>query len=201
LVGENELFDLNKDPGQENNIAKDYPEVLNSMRAFYENWWEEVEPAINRFVPVIIGSEKENPVFLNSDNWVNGAVNSQWNIARVTGPPEGGVCHLHILHEGTYRIELSRWPFHLQRNMVLPGPSTAVGGTLLRTGEGVPVEYGCFSVNEGEPAIVTKDSPDAVKISYETYLKSGDTTFQAWFKDKNGKNLCGAYYVKMERLF
>ncbi len=201
LVGENELYDLSEDPAQENNIAEDFPEVLNKMREFYESWWANIQPEINHFVPVIIGSEKENPVFLNSDNWVSEAVNSQWNIARALGPPQGGVCHIHVLQEGKYRIELSRWPFHLKRNMVLPGPSTAVGGTMLRTGEEIPVEYGCFSVDGSEPVIVKKDSPDAVKISYETYLQSGDITFQGWFKDKNGKNLCGAYYVKMERLF
>jgi arylsulfatase len=201
LVGENELYDLSEDPAQENNVVENFPEVLNKMRAFYENWWANVEPELNRFVPVIIGSEKENPVFLNSDNWVSGAVNSQWNIANATGPSDGGVCHIHVLQEGKYRIELSRWPFHLKRNMALPGPPTAVGGTMLRTGEEVPVEYGCFSVDSKKPAIVKKESSDAVKISFETYLQAGDMTFQGWFKDKNRKNLCGAYYVKMERLF
>ena len=200
LVGENELYNLSDDPAQENNIAKDFPYVLNIMKTFYENWWANIEPEINRLVPVIIGSEKENPVFLNSDNWEFGAVNSQWNIANTTGPPEGGVCHIEVLHEGKYRIELSRWPFHLQRSMVLPGPSTTVGGTILPTGKGVPVEYGCFSVNGKEPVTVKKNTPDAIKISYETYLQSGEMTFQGWFKDKNGNNLCGAYYVKIERL-
>lgn len=201
LVGEHELYNLINDPAQENNIAKQFPDVFNKMKAFYENWWTSVEHEINRIVPVIVGSEKENPVFLNSDNWVFGAVNSQWNIANATGPPNGGICHIEVLHEGKYRIELSRWPFHLQRNMVLPGPSTTVGGTTLRTGKGVPIEYGCFSVNGNEPVIVKKNTPDAIKISYETYLKPGEITFQGWFKDKNLNDLCGAYYVKIERLF
>jgi len=198
LVGENELYDLSEDPAQENNIAEDFPEVVNKMRAFYENWWANVEPEI---IPVIIGSEKENPVFLNSDNWVDGAVNTQWKVAQAGGNPQGGTSYIQVAKDGKYKIELSRWPFHLQRNLVLPGPSTAVGGTLLRTGKAVPVEYGCFSINGSEPFVVEKNSPNAVKISYETYLKSGDITFRGWFKDKNKKNLCGAYYIKMEKLF
>lgn len=201
LVGEHELYNLVNDPAQENNVATDFPHVLDKMTSFYENWWANIEPEINRFVPVIIGSEKENPVFLNSDNWEFKAVNSQWNIANAMGPAKGGVCHIQVLHEGKYRIELSRWPFHLKRNMILSGPSISVGGTMLPTGKGVPIEYGCFLVNGGEPIIVKKDTPDAIKISYETYLRSGETTFQGWFKDKNKENVCGAYYVKIERVF
>lgn len=200
LVGENELYNLSDDPAQESNIAKNFPSVLNKMKTFYENWWENAEPEINKLVPVIIGSEKENPIFFNSDNWEFEAVNSQWNIANAIGPTEGGTCHIEVLHEGKYRIELSRWPFHLQRSMVLPGPSVTVGGTIIPKGKGVPVEYGCFSVNGKEPVIVRKNAPNAIKISYETYLQSGEITFQGWFKDKNGSNLCGAYYVKIERL-
>lgn len=199
LVGENELYDLDKDPAQENNIAKDYPEVIDKMRAFYESWWKNVKPEINQFVPVIIGSEKENPVFLNSDNWVSGAVNSQWNIANASGPPEGGTCHLRILHEGKYSIALSRWPFHLGRSLTSSGPKTSVGGTEIRTGKALPVHFGCVSLNNGDP-VIAESMPGANEIVFEMELPAGDCTFQAWFKSEEGEDLCGAYYVKAERL-
>lgn len=200
LVGKGELYNINKDPGQKNDVAENYPEIMDKMQAFYEDWWKGVETGINEIIPIVVGSEMENPVIFNSANWVDGAVNTQWKVAQAGGNPKGGTSYIQIAIDGKYKIELSRWPFHLQRNLVLPGPSTAVGGTLLHTGNAVPAVYGCFSINGGEPVVVEKNSPNAVKISYETYLKSGDITFQGWFKDKSGINLCGAYYIKMERL-
>ena len=197
LVGENELYDLSNDPGQERNIASEHPETLNIMKEFYESWWTKTEPGINQFVPVIIGSAYENPVIINSTNWEIAAVNTQWAVALAAGDPKGSVSHIHVSQQGNYRVELSRWPFHLNREITKAGPENSVGGTKIRSGKAIPVEYGCVSINNGEPLISTR-STNATFINFEIKLQAGDTTFQAWFKDINGKNLCGAYYVRFE---
>ena len=113
LVGKDELYNINEDPGQKNNVAEDHPEILDEMKAFYETWWKGVETGINEFVPVIIGSEKEDPVVFNSNNWEDGAVNTQWKVALAGGAPKGGTCHISVVEGGKYKVELSRWPFHL----------------------------------------------------------------------------------------
>ena len=200
LVGENELYNTETDPGQQKNVAEDFPEVLARMRGFYERWWRKIEGGVNEFVPGIIDSDKQNPVILNASNWTEGAINSQWRIARGDGAPRGGVCHLRVIKSGRYRVELSRWPFHLDRSLVLAGPATAVGGAALRTGKALPVEYGCFSVNQHEPVIVKKASPGASTIGYEMELPSGDITFQGWFRDADNQDIVGAYYVRFERV-
>lgn len=201
LVGENELYNLDKDPGQEINRSKDFPEVLNKMKVFYEDWWKKVEPEINKFVPVVIGSEKENPVILNSNNWEDGAVNTQWKVAQAAGDPKGGICHIRVNQEGKYRVELSRWPFHLHLGLTMIGPSTSVGGTKMPTGKAISIEYGCISINNNDPIIARTMPNDSTKITIETNLPAGDATIQSWFKDKDRRNLCGAYYVRVEKLF
>lgn len=200
LVGEDELYDITRDPGQKNNVAENYPEITDKMKAFYEDWWKGIEPGMNEFVPVIIGSDKENPVIFNSNNWVDGAVNSQWKIALAAGAPKGGTTHIHVIKSGSYRVELSRWPFHLQRSLTSSGPKTSVGGSEIRTGKALPVHFACVSLNSGDPVIVESE-PNDTKIIIEMNLPAGENTFQAWFKSKDGKDLCGAYYVKMEKLF
>ncbi len=200
LVGKDELFDTSTDPGQKNNVAKNYPEIQGKMKAFYENWWKGVEPGINKIIPVVVGSEKENPVIFNSNNWVDGAVNTQWKVAQAAGNPKGGTCHIHVAESGKYKIELSRWPFHLQRSLTSAGPKTSVGGAEIRPGKAVPVHSGCVSLNNNNP-VVTEGKPGATAITIEMELPAGDNTFQAWFKNKDGKDLCGAYYVRMEKLF
>jgi arylsulfatase len=200
LVGENELYDLDKDPEQENNVARENPEVLNKMKEFYEGWWKKTDPGINQFVPVVVGSKKENPVIFNSNNWVDGAVNTQWNVALAKGAPKGGISHIQVTESGKYRVELSRWPFHLQRSLTSLGPVTSVGGTKIRTGKSIPVHSGCVSLNNGNPLIADSES-GANRITFEMNLPAGDHTFQAWFKSKEGNDLCGAYYVRVEKLF
>jgi hypothetical protein len=40
--GEWALYDLSKDMAQENNIANEYPEVVNTLSDKYEKWWGEI---------------------------------------------------------------------------------------------------------------------------------------------------------------
>jgi len=199
LVGQDELYDINKDPGQENILAKEYPEVMDSMKAFYKKWWSQVEPGIDQFVPVIVGSENENPVILDSHNWVEGAINGQRGIARALGPSNGGDIHIHVAQEGRYRIELSRWPFHLNRGLRTIGPETTIGGTQIETGKAMPVEFGCLSIDGKEP-LISKRRDNETAVTMEIELSAGRKTIRAWFKDLNEKDLCGAYYLKMLRL-
>ncbi len=199
LIGEKELYDVTSDPGQKDNIAGENPEILGKMKAFYEKWWQGVEPGINEFVPVVVGSEKENPVIINSDNWEDGAVNTQWKVALAGGAPRGGISHIHVVQEGKYTVELSRWPFHLHRDLTTTGIPTSVGGTKIRTGKAVPIEFGCISINKSNPVIAGRITDDPTKITFEMNLPQGDNTIQAWFKDTDRKDLCGAYYVRIEK--
>lgn len=41
---ENELFNLEADPGEENDVAADHPEVVAKMKSAYDAWWKECRP-------------------------------------------------------------------------------------------------------------------------------------------------------------
>ena len=47
LVNNDELYDLESDPGETKNVIDQHPEVAEKLRAAYEQWWQEVQP---RFV-------------------------------------------------------------------------------------------------------------------------------------------------------
>jgi arylsulfatase A-like enzyme len=199
LVGQNELYDLSKDPGQAQNIADSNPEVLKKMRDYYEQWWSVTMPEAGKIVPVIVGSEKENPVEINSNEWLAESVNTQWAVAQGLGNATGGEWRLLAEKKGKYLIELSRWPFHLNRALTAIGPATAVGGTTLQQGKSLPIDAGTVSLNNVVVSTV-KSKPDATKISVEINMEAGENTLQAWFKDKDGKDICGAYYVNIKKL-
>lgn len=46
LVNNNELYDLQSDPGESKNIIAEHPEVVASLRAAYDQWWNEVQPLL-----------------------------------------------------------------------------------------------------------------------------------------------------------
>ncbi len=58
LVGKEQLYDMEADPGQRDNIAAEHPETVAAMLAGYEKFWEETRPLmVNEGVPLA----KERP--------------------------------------------------------------------------------------------------------------------------------------------
>ena len=54
LLNNNELFDLENDPGESTNVIEKFPEVAAEMQKAYEEWWVEVRPLmINEDVPLL----------------------------------------------------------------------------------------------------------------------------------------------------
>ncbi len=199
LVGENELYDLSKDPGQQQNIASTNPDILKKMRDHYEKWWATVAPQIDNVVPIIIGSEKEKVAAINSNEWLAESVNTQWGVANGIGNPKGGEWQLFAEKKGKYLIELSRWPFHLNRALTAIGPATAVGGTPIQQGKSLPIDSGTISLNKALVGNI-KSTQDATKLSMEINMERGENILQAWFKDKNGNDLAGAYFVNISKI-
>jgi arylsulfatase A-like enzyme len=199
LVGKDELYDISNDPGQQNNIAGKNQEVLDKMRSYYEDWWKQVEPTIDEFIPVVVGSNMENPVIITSNTWMEVDVDNRDRVANAAGDVRGGVWNIEVKNPGNYRLELSRWPFHFNRQLTALGPSTTIGGLPINQGVALPVSKGCISVNNGDP-VVSGAKPSSTKIEIEINLPQGQNTLQAWFKDQNGNDLCGAYYVRFLKL-
>ena len=44
LVGKSELYNIDKDPGEQNNVASENPQVVQQMLEAYDKWWDEVRP-------------------------------------------------------------------------------------------------------------------------------------------------------------
>ena len=53
LVGEKDLYDMEKDPGQKTNIAERSPEIVAKMKAAYDEFWKETRPLmVNEEAPM-----------------------------------------------------------------------------------------------------------------------------------------------------
>ena len=198
LVKDNELYDINNDPGQKTNVAQQYPAVLSKMKSFYESWWSTVYKEGAAYIPLVIGSGQANPVILTSADWIGSGPNTQWNVA-IGNDDVNGYWVIDAKVGGKYKIELSRWPFHINRKLTAVGPSVAVGGTSIRSGKALPIDVGCISLNNGNP-IEMKSALNATQIAIETDIPTGLNTLKAFFNDINGQYICGAYYVRIEKI-
>jgi arylsulfatase A-like enzyme len=124
LVNGTRLYDINRDRGQEKDISRDHPGVVEELRKNYEHWWKTVSVKFDQEIPVSIGSENEKRVRLTSHDWRH--LQNPWG-----GPPDqpednshlvfhqrqvrqggGGIGYHEIQVEtaGRYRFELKRWP-------------------------------------------------------------------------------------------
>src|SRR5262249_44289825 len=65
-----ELFDLQKDPYEQNDLSEDHPEIIRAMGKEYHAWFAEMAKARNFLPPrIYLGDEHENPVTLTRQDW------------------------------------------------------------------------------------------------------------------------------------
>ncbi len=200
LVGADELYDIQNDPGQKNNIAAAHPAVYKKMKDYYDSWWSRLEPTLDDYVPVVIGNPKENPVVLTSNSWLGaGGINTQWGVALANGATDGGTWLITAEETGTYRLALSRWPPELKRALTVNGPSTAVGGTNIRPGKALPVKYANMVLDNTAPVTI-EARPGADSVEFEINIAKGTHHLKAWFLNGQKENIGAAYYIKVQKI-
>lgn len=63
-----ELYDIENDPDEINDIHRSHPEVVASMMTTYENWYRDVTAELNYWDPqrIYLGAPEENPTLLST---------------------------------------------------------------------------------------------------------------------------------------
>ena len=65
-----QLYDLESDPGEQNDLASQQPGELAHLKKQYEDWFEDVSATRGYDPPkIFIGTEHENPVILTRQDW------------------------------------------------------------------------------------------------------------------------------------
>ena len=196
LIRGKDLYDIVADPGQRKNLAKDHPDIVEALRAHYEEWWARTEPLTREFQPIHLGSACENPVFLGAEDWAHWGPGNMYAVREGinrNGPPWNGPWHLLVEREGKYEIALRRWPVEADAPITAGVPAHKGVLCSFKAGRPLPITKARLKVadlDQSKP--VGKDDKVAV---FHARLPAGKTTLQTWFYDQDGKHLCGAYYV------
>jgi len=172
LIDGKELYDLDQDPAQRNDISATHPKVVEELRALY--------PVSPRMTPVSIdlGNPTDNPTTLCSQEWYMPTGNPPWNfgaikkLPRVTGP-----WMVDVKKPGRYRLTLRQWPIEADK------PVIAVRAKIQISGE------------EMEAAV----EPGSKGVVFELELPAGKTELRTFLYDEAGK-AGGAYFTEVEAL-
>ncbi len=96
------LFNIEKDPYEQNNLNRKQPEVFNTLKADLDSWHDEILQSPNLLTPprIIIGAKQENPVILNRNDW-KGPTARRWSSANAFG-----YWDVNVQYPGPYEIKM-----------------------------------------------------------------------------------------------
>lgn len=177
LIDGKELYHLDEDPAQRNDISDNHPDIVRELRHLYLPFWKSVSP---RMVPVSIdlGNPDENPTTLTSQDWYMPTGNPPWNffsvrkLPRVTGP-----WNVDIKHPGRYRITLRQFPKVAGKPLVAVMAKISIAGL----------------------EVESHVDQDSQSVIFDLTLPAGKTQLKTWLYDENGK-AGGAYFTEVEAL-
>jgi arylsulfatase A-like enzyme len=210
LVNGVELYNLESDPGQRENLATENPDIVEKLRNHYEKWWQEVEPSTRaeNSLPIYIGSSHENPVWLACFDWFGregkGSVTVQKCIR--WGDQMFGFWNIHAARGGNYEIKLCRWPQEVDAGFgegvpeYIPPKNKEINEiqNMYPEGAALAIAKVRIKIRDFDKTIPVKKTDKAAKFNFE--LKQGRTTLQGWFLDEENNEICGAYYAYVKYL-
>lgn len=195
LLNDEELYNLENDPGQKRNVINRHPEVAAKMSAYLDDWWEEVGGMANEPQAVTIGHAAEDPMMLTACEWLDVFVDQQGQIRR--GVEKNGYWHLEVAEAGEYEFELRRWP--READTAIDAGLPAIELTAGDRGPGMALPIVGARIQVGREIQSQPVEKGAKSVSFTYRLDEGPVRLHTWFDDSRRETICGAYYVYVNR--
>lgn len=176
LINGSELYDVHRDPAQQQNVADAHVDVVKSLRDDYERWWTSLTPAFDAQVRIVLGNDAENPATLTCHDWHSDDV--PWNQGAIQrDPPANGYWSVEIEQAGRYAFTLRSRPAGVDHPLSAERARVRIGDV------------------EAQADVSAEDS--AVTLTVD--LQAGPAKLQTWLEPDGGPSR-GAYFVTVERL-
>lgn len=211
LVYGKELYDIDADPGQKNDIAAKHPEIVAEMRAFYETWWAELEPTFSQTTEIYLGHPDAKVATLTAHDWIQevyppwnqGTIRTnRWTKSKKDLEKHIGYWAVKVIEDGKYRFSVSRWPAEsgAQINAALPAGKDVPGASkAFRANPGVGIEATQATLRIDGKDLETKPVPEgATEVSFETTLTAGSYQLAPFFHIPEGE--LGAFYTVVTKV-
>ena len=206
LVNGKELFDINADPGQKTNLAKQHPAVVSRLAKFYEAWWQELVPTFGQPTAIYLGhpAPSANPVTLTCHDWIADG-STPWNQRHIRNaekkPGNTGFWAVDVKSAGEYSVELRRWPREADRAITadLEAGADVPGVKAFRAAPGQPFAAANAHMKLSVKELTLPVNEGAKSVTFRLKLKPGRDELWAKFTDEAGTPM-GAFYAYVTQL-
>jgi arylsulfatase A-like enzyme len=195
LVQDKELYDLRTDFAQATNLIAQHPDIVAKMRAHYDKWWSGVAPKINEHGAITIGTDAEKTSQLSPADWEDSFLDQGAQIR--SGLRRNGAWNVVVARAGAYEIELRRWAREADAALAAGLPPYKHTDGEFPAGVALPITKARLKIAGFDQGGDVTASDKAVVFS--TDLKAGRARLETWFYDADGREICGAYYVYVNR--
>ncbi len=195
LVSNSQLYNVKDDPAQQRDVINENPEVAATMREHYDQWWKNVAPRLDSYLPVHIGADQENPTLVSPTEWADSFLDQAAQIRR--GEHRNGEWHVMVEKSGQYTFRLRRWPKELDVPMRAPIPAHDGEDGDYPAGVALPVAKARLRIAAADRTQLV--SAEDRESTFTLQLGEGWTKMQTWFYDDADREISGAYFVYVER--
>ncbi|MDC7231656.1 MAG: arylsulfatase [Spirochaetales bacterium] len=216
LVNGKELYDIKSDPEQRTDLFHEYPEVVETHRRAYEDWWALVSGRFDETIPIDI--HKTETIKLCCHDWRNEESHAPYRQNHIReGLISNGYWEINIPETGTYRFDLYRWPEESGHKMTdgIDGDDVAFRRDAITERDwiyytgGISLPVSKARIKIGNHDLTTPVHSGESAASFELDLTAGETKMQTWLytgdddydahskleDEESRKYVRGAYYV------
>lgn len=199
LVSGSELYNIAEDPGQEKNLADQYPERVTEMNSFYETWWEDVIKE-TKFSVIDLGTGEKDVLTCHDARTID--FYPPWNqqMIRKGKPMEPAPFTVNFVKAGKYKFQLRRWPS--ESGLALGAELTDGKPETLYTApiaDGKSMKFAKAYLKIADKSIEVEVDNNMEAATLEMEVAEGETELLAYFDMEDGTP-CNAFYVDVERV-
>jgi len=177
LIDGRELYDIQTDPGQREDVGANHPDIVAQLRDEYNIWWSSLQNRLDTFPFIVLGNDQSNPSTLTAHDWHGNQV--PWNQRMLRNLPEAnGYWAVRWEKTGWYRIRLRHWPKEAPRQLDATKARIRIGD-LEQTME-LP--------------------PNAQEAIFTLYVEAGEHPLQTWLDHDEKAVSRGAFFVEIKAL-
>ena len=203
LIDGKELYNIEKDPGQTNDVAIERPDVVAKLRKEYGAWWASISPTFAIDTRIIVGHPAENPSTLTAHDWITDDEVTPWHQSYIREVKPGtGTWYLEVAEAGRYEIALSRWHpgLHLPINATLPAGDPVPGSGSFRDppGKSIHAHTAILEIGDFKAEKPVKKGDEDVRFIVD--LEAGNANLTGTFLVEDSDQPLGTYYAQVKRL-